>query len=398
MLTQARDVSCTETETALEAALLEADEIKRLSPPFNIALAADGRAVWFATAELSRLREEPDPEARGRPARLAGLRRSARGPPCRARQPRGDAGPAIPARQGGRVEPAWAPGPTFFAAGLARFRARARPSRHHARRSPPWGTVVGASTGRGGDRAGRHGRAEGRDAPPAGVGRGARDAGPGGDGRPRRPRGAARTLAPPPQRVLARVGGSGAETRRLLVFQDGAVAARADLPPDTPLPVPPGHARTPAERRAAFDVATFDRLRVLTTELRGLAAGPGSVELRLGFPRAVVPAPTAGGAAVGVTGATCDAAAARAVRLRHPPRLRPALAAAGRASPPRPRLLRVLRSAPSNPRSVARRRRRPRRRPPLPQPGAGLARLPCAAASGACGRRGGARASLARKP
>jgi hypothetical protein len=46
--------------------------------------------------------------------------------------------------------------------------------------------------------------------------------------------------------------------------------------------MPPGHARTPAERRASFDVATFDRLRVLTTELRTVAAQADDVELRLG--------------------------------------------------------------------------------------------------------------------
>ena len=74
----------------------------------------------------------------------------------------------------------------------------------------------------------------------------------------------------------------GAERRRLLVIRGGAVVARADLEPGAPVPVPPGHARTPAERRAAFDVATFDRLRVLTTELRGLAAEAATVELRLG--------------------------------------------------------------------------------------------------------------------
>jgi hypothetical protein len=74
----------------------------------------------------------------------------------------------------------------------------------------------------------------------------------------------------------------GADGRRLLVLQGGAVAARADLPAEVPVPAPPGHARTPAERRAAFDVATFDRLRVLTTELRGLATEAASIELRLG--------------------------------------------------------------------------------------------------------------------
>ena len=48
---------------------------------------------------------------------------------------------------------------------------------------------------------------------------------------------------------------------------------------------------------------------------------------------------------MGVTPARA-ARAARAVRLRHPPRLRPARAAAGRAPPPRPRLLRLLRARP----------------------------------------------------
>lgn len=44
MLTQARDVSFTVTATALEAALLESDEIKRCAPPYNVALRASGRS------------------------------------------------------------------------------------------------------------------------------------------------------------------------------------------------------------------------------------------------------------------------------------------------------------------------------------------------------------------
>ncbi|MBW2523816.1 MAG: GIY-YIG nuclease family protein, partial [Deltaproteobacteria bacterium] len=38
LLTQVRDVAVTATKTALEAALLETDEIKRLDPPYNVAL------------------------------------------------------------------------------------------------------------------------------------------------------------------------------------------------------------------------------------------------------------------------------------------------------------------------------------------------------------------------
>lgn len=60
------------------------------------------------------------------------------------------------------------------------------------------------------------------------------------------------------------------------------MTARAWLEPGTAAPVPPGLGRTAAERRASFDLAAFDRLRVLTTELRGLVARTATIELRLG--------------------------------------------------------------------------------------------------------------------
>ncbi|MFO0738490.1 MAG: GIY-YIG nuclease family protein [Labilithrix sp.] len=51
MLSQAHDVDVTTTETALEAALLEVDEIKRLDPPYNVHLRAADRDAWFATRD-----------------------------------------------------------------------------------------------------------------------------------------------------------------------------------------------------------------------------------------------------------------------------------------------------------------------------------------------------------
>ena len=60
MLTQARDLSFTVTETALEAALLEHDNIKRLSPPYNVALVDDGRGVWFASPTFDSWATGPD--------------------------------------------------------------------------------------------------------------------------------------------------------------------------------------------------------------------------------------------------------------------------------------------------------------------------------------------------
>jgi DNA polymerase III subunit epsilon len=53
MLTQAHDLLVTETPTALEAALLETDEIKRLRPPYNVQLRDEGRAIWFSSRDFA---------------------------------------------------------------------------------------------------------------------------------------------------------------------------------------------------------------------------------------------------------------------------------------------------------------------------------------------------------
>ena len=54
MLTQARGLDVTRTGSALEAALLESDEIKRHSPPYNIALRNFQRRLVYCGKDLSR--------------------------------------------------------------------------------------------------------------------------------------------------------------------------------------------------------------------------------------------------------------------------------------------------------------------------------------------------------
>jgi DNA polymerase-3 subunit epsilon len=54
MLTQARDLNITPTGSALEAAILESDEIKYHSPPYNIALRRRQRRLAFCTKDLTR--------------------------------------------------------------------------------------------------------------------------------------------------------------------------------------------------------------------------------------------------------------------------------------------------------------------------------------------------------
>jgi DNA polymerase III subunit epsilon len=281
MLTQARDVACTETETALEASLLEADEIKRLSPPFNVALAANGRSVWFATADLGRLRDTPDEEHTAGPfvspasiealSALRSVLASGAAPSL-----------ALYARATG-VEPAYAPGPECFAAGLALF------VRRHGSASGTRALL------RLGGRLWVRRRAATALADPDDATREEPAA-------PRRPAWDPERVVEALEETVLRAAHAvrrgrwlvrlsecslawtepGADTRRLLVIDAGAVAARADLASAAPVPAPPGHARTPSERREVFDVATFDRLRVLTTELRVLATEAAGVELRLG--------------------------------------------------------------------------------------------------------------------
>ncbi len=54
MLTQARELDSAITGSALEAAILESDEIKRRSPPYNIALRRRERGLTFFSKDLCR--------------------------------------------------------------------------------------------------------------------------------------------------------------------------------------------------------------------------------------------------------------------------------------------------------------------------------------------------------
>ena len=283
MLSQVRDVSCTETATALEAALLETDEIKRLAPPYNRALVAAGRSVWFATSDLDHWSEVPDarhtigPLPSPAPFEALGALRSALA----------DAAPAslaVRARAVG-VDTGYAPPAECFADGLASFIAV------HGRLETA-GSVL---------RAGARLWASRRD--PGAVDT---DGAPGRDGAPAEPprRFAwdADTVREALEETVRRAAHAvrrgrwlvrlcecslawdepGRPGRRLLLVERGSVAARADVEPGAAAPAPRGAGRSPAARRSAFDVASFDRIRVLTTELRTLVAGATPVEVRLG--------------------------------------------------------------------------------------------------------------------
>ena len=69
---------------------------------------------------------------------------------------------------------------------------------------------------------------------------------------------------------------------RLIVIDNGELVLSKTADASVPPPIPPGYGRPVAARREAFTLGSFDRLRVLTTELKRLIAAGAPVALRLG--------------------------------------------------------------------------------------------------------------------
>jgi DNA polymerase-3 subunit epsilon len=299
MLTQARDVSVTVTESYLEAALLETDEIKERSPPYNVALRPEDRAVWFSSTDFSDIGPTP---CDARPLgplpsresgasiatlhRLLGLLGRARLGPV-SRETCGTV-LGVPAK--------WAPEPACFAAGLERFRTEhleplgvPGPCAQKLRRL---GTELWQSRLEQADRACLD---EGLE-----VDRGESVAGSGPAEEPswdptrvaealnvvvmraghliRR----GRWLCRLSDSVLAWQEPGASAGRRLLVLGRGGIVERRGVPPGRDAPTPPGAGRSLRERQRCFDVSTYDRLRVLSTELKRLVVDSENVELRFG--------------------------------------------------------------------------------------------------------------------
>jgi DNA polymerase-3 subunit epsilon len=68
----------------------------------------------------------------------------------------------------------------------------------------------------------------------------------------------------------------------LVVFENGSVLTRDDVKPPKKTPIPPGYAKSFRERKKNINLTTYDRLRVVTTELRRLLCEGRDIELRLG--------------------------------------------------------------------------------------------------------------------
>ena len=269
MLSQARAISVDVTPSALEAALFEPDEIKRHRPPYNVALTVEDRALWFAAPDLSARSAEPSSQCPLGPFPSAGML---------------DEFAALAAAECRALGSSrWGPDPVTFEAGYARLCAvHPELSRQD----------LGAHDRllRLGTRLWREGRRDHDvdEDDPNETGRG--------------------LMVWTPEFVevsLERLALRGALARRraiwltrlfdssvvwrepgdscarLILIEAGELVSAA-VDANAPPPIPKGCRRPVAARREAFTLATFDRLRVLTTELKRLIAAGAPVALRLG--------------------------------------------------------------------------------------------------------------------
>ena len=270
MLSQARALSFDVTPSALEAALLEPDEIKRYRPPYNVALTIQDRALWFTPPDLSTRSSQPSPHCSLGPFPSA--------------ETLDRFGAFARARRTALTSGSRGPDDGTFIAGYERLCA-AHPELSRADLS------AHAKLLRLGTRLWREGRRD-RDADEDDLDETGR-----------------RVPVWTPEFVqvslewlalraalarrraiwLARLFDSSVVWRepdgacsRLMVIENGELVSSRTIDADATPPIPPGYRRSVAARRAAFTLASFDRLRILTTELKRLIAAGAPVALRLG--------------------------------------------------------------------------------------------------------------------
>ena len=289
-LTQAYDVAVYPEPTPLEAALREADEIKRLAPPYNVALRQREDAVWFTCAGLDDERPQADARhclgpvpVRGALSTMTLLRDLLAGARLEAPTEAYHAG--LPRE----LEAA------LLLAGVVELRSRRGRWLGDAPLEAGAVLRLGAWLWRRQrreeeERAGQEPQPE-ADEPAQEREERVWDAGRVAAAleysllRAAQLLRRAHWLCQLSEACLAWETSAGG--RRLLEIRGGEVVRADELDPGAPAPCPEGHARPALERMARFDPVMHDRLRVLTTELRRLVARQAELELRLGPDRAL---------------------------------------------------------------------------------------------------------------
>ncbi len=292
MLTQALDLDFVTTPSALEAAVLEADEIKQHGPPYNMALRGDSRCLAYFTKDLLHMQDHGDkafcvgPVPFGRSVPLLTAFAHWVG---REMRPDGDLLDAFAAAMGGASS---TPSRACVQAGLALFLSTYPQTLQHGsalRSLTALGTMLWRLRRLAEPCEFEPEEEDGEDRPEAA-------ASPPADWVPadiaarleslllgtahmlRR----ARWFRQLSESALAWAAADDPHTlKHLLLFERGHVVQRAQILPGRGLSVPQDHARPFRERGLGMDLATYDRLRVVTTELRRLVCEERAIELRL---------------------------------------------------------------------------------------------------------------------
>jgi DNA polymerase-3 subunit epsilon len=292
MISQVWKVDATSASTTLEAALLEADEIKRLSPPYNIALAGGERRLAYGSEDFRSFTPMPDDRHPLGPA------------PANALAEHGRSLAALLALlDGARAGE--------LAGELLRLPAHRRPPapcldegvRLFAQRHVlPEGRLGGAALLRAGGQLWRRrleesGGGAGKEDVDAADGMRVEEADAEGQAwTPEGVCGAIEGLVMSAARIVRRgrwfclLSESAMtwdlpgrqEGRRMLIIEEGEVTRRTFAADGRGAPGPPGRRRSFRERQASFTLAMYDRMRVLTSQLRRLAGEGRPLELRLG--------------------------------------------------------------------------------------------------------------------
>jgi len=269
MLSQARGISFDVTPSALEAALIEPDEIKQHRPPYNVALTVENRALWFAPPNLTARSAHPSSQCPLGPFPSAGML--------------DEFGALAAGENRAPGSSRWRPDAVTFEAGYARL-CTVHPELSRQDRGAHDRLL------RLGTRLWREGRRD-RDVDddPNEAGRGLTVWTPELEQVSLEWLALRAALARRRAIWLTRLSDSSVVWResgdggaRLIVIEEGEMALSAAVDTSAPPPIPPGYYRPVAARREAFTLASFDRLRVLTTELKRLIAAGAPVALRLG--------------------------------------------------------------------------------------------------------------------
>ena len=272
-LSQARDIDFTVTATAVEAALLETEEIKRLDPPYNVALTSKDRQPWFATHALDDMAPTPNRRYRIGPLgshwalqRLWALWRALQT----------DSAASLQSHLSDALDSSLREAETSVVqAGFDAFRATTPIGAYRV--DDILSVSVDAPLARRALNSAADDEFELAPAQawtPSDVQEGLEDLVYAVGQMLRRAHWLLRLSE-------ASVAWRERDQWRGLIIERGEILDRFDADARRGLPVPAGRRRPLAERRRNFDIATFDRLRVLTTELRRSVHAGGDAQIRL---------------------------------------------------------------------------------------------------------------------